>query len=539
MVQQTDYHGLDDYEDGVDESWDHSDLVQHVDRTTAKINPLADRPTSPPPERLYYATDVRTLFLYDPDHPLADADGWVAIGGTGTDTDPVPGTTYLEVLDVSGDVAVGGLVDGVDVSAHAADAAAHHAKYTDAEAVAALEAEDPLDLAGDLNVPSGGVGIGMAAGASPLEIQGNATNAFGIILRTLNDAGTTAEERTGLLYTDDAGNRLGNLTAHTHSNGHHISLYGYDGTHTGFKAFDVESNGEFNFGPDLSRVQAQSPVRIDTTELGALILKRTDSNSVKFNLVNQAGESIEFRQVGTQLRINGDDGNQIAQFNTAGPVRIWENTDIRGDLELNQNFLYLEDFNNPGDEYEKFANNGNLITRAPDGSNVLLVGSGGDVQVPGGDVNLADQGAVTGQDAHFSGHQTTDQTAVDTGTYINVAEATTVVDGPYTVTSPSEVTVGRAGLYEVEYTTRFLQTAGSNRSNMSTVVTVNGVEQTDRTKTTCYIRDTNGGGDTNTNSDSAILDLASGDVVRVYVWQEKGSQEHTVDVANLSMEYLG
>lgn len=109
MVIITPYHELNDWEPG-DTDWNHTDLVNHVEAHTPKLNPLADRPSSPPVGRLYYATDVRHLTRYDPDHPYADADGWVVIGGVGTSTDPLPGTTYLETLDVTGDLSVGGTV---------------------------------------------------------------------------------------------------------------------------------------------------------------------------------------------------------------------------------------------------------------------------------------------------------------------------------------------------------------------------------------------------------------------------------------------
>lgn len=414
MASQTPFHNLGKFEQNED-NWSHNDTVDAVEDELPKSGPLADRPVDPPVGRRYYSTDVRVLEQYDPDHAYSDASGWFPIAGLGTLSDPVPATAHFsditlggdpvateayadaaygdadavaaveaeDPLDLPGDLNVVGTVDGVDVSAHASDAAAHHTKYTDAEAVAAVEAETPLDLAGDLNV-TGGVGVGMNAATAPLEVQGNADTSFGIVLHTLNDAGTTAEERAGILFADDAGNNLGNLTAHTHSTGHHLSLYGYDGTHTGFKAFDVESNGDFNFGPDISRVQVQSPLRVDTTELGAFTLNRTDANSVKFNMVEQDGQSVEFRLVNDALRIIGDDGNQMVQMTTGGPFRVWDTIDLRGDLELNQNFLYFEDFNAAGSEYEMFANNGNLITRAPDGSNVLLVADTGDVTVPGG-----------------------------------------------------------------------------------------------------------------------------------------------------------
>jgi hypothetical protein len=43
---------------------------------------------------------------------------------------------------------------GTDISTHAATASAHHAKYTDANAIAAVEGEATLDLTGDVTIDS-------------------------------------------------------------------------------------------------------------------------------------------------------------------------------------------------------------------------------------------------------------------------------------------------------------------------------------------------------------------------------------------------
>jgi len=53
-----------------------------------------------------------------------------------------------------GNIDIVGTVDGVDIAAHAADNAAHHAKYTDAEAVAAVKVivdDNPVD--GETDIP--------------------------------------------------------------------------------------------------------------------------------------------------------------------------------------------------------------------------------------------------------------------------------------------------------------------------------------------------------------------------------------------------
>ena len=54
-------------------------------------------------------------------------------------------------LDVTGNITVTGTVDGVDVAAHAADADAHHTKYTDAEAIAAVAVSSGSSFPGSPN----------------------------------------------------------------------------------------------------------------------------------------------------------------------------------------------------------------------------------------------------------------------------------------------------------------------------------------------------------------------------------------------------
>ncbi|QLG29983.1 hypothetical protein HUG10_20465 (plasmid) [Halorarum halophilum] len=75
-------------------------------------------------------------------------DAWVDVGG-----DTMSGDLNLGGNNITGL----GTVDGVDVSAHAGDTSAHHAKYTDSEAVAAVNAESSLSVSitGDADTVDG------------------------------------------------------------------------------------------------------------------------------------------------------------------------------------------------------------------------------------------------------------------------------------------------------------------------------------------------------------------------------------------------
>lgn len=93
MVEKTPRLNLDDYEPG-DNDWDHSDTVNAVDEHAIVRGPIADRPaTGEYDDELYHATDQNITWRWD-----ADAADWVAAGGTGSESQPIPGTTHLEGL---------------------------------------------------------------------------------------------------------------------------------------------------------------------------------------------------------------------------------------------------------------------------------------------------------------------------------------------------------------------------------------------------------------------------------------------------------
>lgn len=186
MVNYTPYHGLANWGPG-DQVWDHSDLVEHVEATTPKSAPYSERPSSPPTGRLFWATDYRLLFRYDPNHQYADPDGWVILGGTGISTNPRPGTTYLTNVDVDAtasvtDLEVTGTTTGIshtelgDVTADD-----HHTRYADTEAVSAVNAETSLDVditghaatAGDADTVDGYHGADLAALSEAETVDGS------------------------------------------------------------------------------------------------------------------------------------------------------------------------------------------------------------------------------------------------------------------------------------------------------------------------------------------------------------------------------
>lgn len=81
----------------------------------------------------------------------------------------------LYPIDMNGkDIIDPGDVDGVDISAHAANASAHHAKYTDEEAVAAVEGEADLSLSGNVGMAADKTVDGVDISKLPVHIHQSA-----------------------------------------------------------------------------------------------------------------------------------------------------------------------------------------------------------------------------------------------------------------------------------------------------------------------------------------------------------------------------
>lgn len=78
-----------------------NDLLDYYDGRITLTGPLEERPETAPENAEYRATDVRVRYAYAPEEDLADGDGWVAIGGLGSDGEPVPGTAHFSDVQAS------------------------------------------------------------------------------------------------------------------------------------------------------------------------------------------------------------------------------------------------------------------------------------------------------------------------------------------------------------------------------------------------------------------------------------------------------
>jgi hypothetical protein len=84
-------------------------------------------------------------------------------------------------VDGSGNIATSGTVDGVDISAHAADADAHHTRYTDTEAQNAVDYAGRFEAA---SISTGDIGL----------------NKWGWWWDTVNSRLVLVRNRAGVLY---------------------------------------------------------------------------------------------------------------------------------------------------------------------------------------------------------------------------------------------------------------------------------------------------------------------------------------------------
>lgn len=101
MVTQTPRFDLDKYSQGED-NWSHSDTVDFVDEFSIERGQSADRPDSGEYDNeFYYSVDINTLWCWD-----ESSGEWEAIGGAGTDSDPLPDTLYRSGMDVQALLAI-------------------------------------------------------------------------------------------------------------------------------------------------------------------------------------------------------------------------------------------------------------------------------------------------------------------------------------------------------------------------------------------------------------------------------------------------
>lgn len=96
MATNTPRFGLGRFDEG-ENGWDHTDTVNLLDEYSINRGPIADRPTSGDyDDQMYYATDQGLLWRWD-----STASDWTT-DNFGTDTEPVPGTSYFNELFSNG-----------------------------------------------------------------------------------------------------------------------------------------------------------------------------------------------------------------------------------------------------------------------------------------------------------------------------------------------------------------------------------------------------------------------------------------------------
>ena len=147
MADNTPRFDLGTYAQG-DEDWSHTDTVETLDELAVDRGPIDDRPASGDyDDEFYYATDQRVLWRWD-----SGTSDWNAAAGLGSDSQRVPGTTYLDDLDATtlADTALDSEIDTAQLSDDAVTAAKIAAAAVDSGAIAsgAVSVDELADALG-------------------------------------------------------------------------------------------------------------------------------------------------------------------------------------------------------------------------------------------------------------------------------------------------------------------------------------------------------------------------------------------------------
>jgi hypothetical protein len=102
MADTTDRFSLNTYAQG-DDAWDHTDTVQQLDELGVDSGTVSERPASGTYDNeLFYATDHLTLYQWDQSNTE-----WDAVGGLGTDSNPLP-QLYAQTVSAAEEVSANG-----------------------------------------------------------------------------------------------------------------------------------------------------------------------------------------------------------------------------------------------------------------------------------------------------------------------------------------------------------------------------------------------------------------------------------------------
>jgi hypothetical protein len=134
-----------------------------------------------------------------------------------------------------------------------------------------------------------------------------------------------------------------------------------------------------------------------------------------------------------------------------------------------------------------------------------------------GDVKTAKTSEV------FSARLTSTQTNAENGFNVNVFDSVDISSSLITRDSSSQITFDVSGKFEISWMVNFHRTGSGSRNIMYSEVEKNGSRLSARTRVADYIR-TNGNGDECSTGSSVILDITSGDNIRIFANEERGGE---------------
>jgi hypothetical protein len=292
--------------------------------------------------------------------------------------------------------------------------------------------------------------------------------------------------------------------------------------------FTTDNNGVYYDDGAAWHLVAEHPTNISASDLAFDPATQSELDN-HVGASNPHGVSLEEARsqnntFGGNVSLGGNSITNIGQ----GSAISGSSIDAKYDGTTNYGYFAVRNNNGRG-AYFGWGNGSGVVQVVLDNASTLRLREG-DLDVDG---NYIDN-----RSGFLTGYLTTTQSNVDGGAYSNCFENLEVNDGPYTKDSASQITVNRSGKYRVEWHCTFRQDGGGSRTIMQAYPEFNGNGRGEF-RGSCYIRNTSSG-DANTADNSVVVNLTSGDTVRIWSARWRGdSNSHELENATCTIEYLG
>jgi hypothetical protein len=125
--------------------------------------------------------------------------------------------------------------------------------------------------------------------------------------------------------------------------------------------------------------------------------------------------------------------------------------------------------------------------------------------------------------APFSARLTSTQPNAENGVDVDIFDTVDISSSVITRDSSEQITFDVSGTFEISWMVNFHRTGSSGRNIMYSEVEINGSRLSSRTRVADYIR-TSGDGDECSTGSTVILEIQSGDTLRIFANEERGGE---------------